>query len=152
MEAEACIKLKKQQPAANSDEDTDDGSLSGDEDQVLTVAEKLKMNSNKRRKVVVTTTQQQQQEQQSTKGYIDVGTIICATSNCCERLFLEAKYIMLPHRRGMSPILFEALLYCLKKNKSFWNASTVARAMKMKEDELQEELAQDDDTFYDHEE
>jgi len=61
--------------------------------------------------------------------YVDVGKLICATSNCCERLFSEAKYIMLPHRRSMSPIVFEALLY-LKKNIKFWNVQTVGQAMK----------------------
>ena len=59
----------------------------------------------------------------------------------------EAKYIMAPHRRAMSPILFEALLY-LKKNVSFWNMQTVAKAMKLKDEELQEQLERDDDRVY----
>jgi len=47
----------------------------------------------------------------------------------------------------MSPILFEALLY-LKKNVSFWNMQTVAKAMKLKDEELQEQLERDDDRVY----
>ena len=61
--------------------------------------------------------------------YYDAGKLVCATSNCCERLFSEAKYIMVPHRRGMSPLLFESLLF-LKKNVKFWSVKTVAVAMK----------------------
>jgi hypothetical protein len=36
---------------------------------------------------------------------------------------------MLPHRRGTSPILFEALLF-LKKNLEYWNVATVSVAMR----------------------
>ena len=61
--------------------------------------------------------------------YINPGNVVCATSNCCERLFSEAKYVMVPQRRAMSPILFEALLF-LKKNAAYWNIATVATAMK----------------------
>ena len=78
-------------------------------------------------------------------NYLDPGKIICATSNCCERLFSEAKYILLPHRTVMSPILFEALLF-LKKNKNLWALDEVARAMKMKPGD--EDLVRDDDMFY----
>ena len=82
--------------------------------------------------------------------YYDVGKLICATSNCCERLFSEAKYIMVPHRRCMSPLVFESLLF-LKKNLQFWNIKTVAMAMQRaeKEDSEDEELfARDSDYFY----
>jgi len=77
--------------------------------------------------------------------YVDVGKLICATSNCCERLFSEAKYIMLPHRRSMSPIVFEALIY-LKKNEKFWNVKTVAVAMKRSlEDDRDNEIYYEED-------
>jgi len=86
--------------------------------------------------------------------YVDVGKLICATSNCCERLFSEAKYIMLPHRRSMSPIVFEALLY-LKKNIKFWNVQTVGQAMKAiatSSDEADnEDEERDDDIYYEEE-
>ena len=135
LEAEACIKLRKR------DVNDSDSSSGEEEDEVtMTVFEKLKMNS-KRRKVSITV------QKEATRGYLDVGKIVCATSNCCERLFSEAKYLMLPHRRGMSPILFEALLY-LKKNLNYWNVSTVAKAMKMKEEDIQEQMDRDDDGFY----
>ena len=142
-EAEACIKLKI------NDNDEDSLDSSDDEDALareLTVAEKLKMNS-KRRKVLVSPGDESRNNFLITKGYMDVGNIVVATSNCCERLFSEAKYIMLPHRRGMSPILFEALLY-LKKNLTFWTVSTVAKAMRMKEEVIQEDIERDDESFY----
>jgi len=47
----------------------------------------------------------------------------------------------------MSPILFEALLY-LKKNMRFWTIATVAKAMRVKEEDLEQEMEMDDDTFY----
>ena len=79
-------------------------------------------------------------------AYYDVSNIICATSSCCERLFSKAKYILLPHRRGMSLLVFEALLF-LKENISFWDVSTVGKAMKMKEDDIRG-LQRDEDDFY----
>ena len=89
------------------------------------------------------------QEKNKDKGpkqrYRDPTKFICATSNCCERLFSEAKYILVPHRSAMSPILFEALLY-LKKNKRFWSLDLVAQAMKTHP--TQEQLKRDDDLFY----
>lgn len=151
LEADACIKLKIPDDEDNSaDDDTSDG-----EDRVglggrareLTVAEKLKMNSKRHKVLVSPSSEGNNNGQMTTKGYIDVRNVIVATSNCCERLFSEAKYIMAPHRRAMSPILFEALLY-LKKNVSFWNMQTVAKAMKLKDEELQEQLERDDDRFY----
>lgn len=98
-EAIACAKLKEPAQARNGEDSDDDSSDDGIQE--MSVADKLKKNSNKRRKICTETN-----KNQLTKGYIDVGNIICATSNCCERLFSEAKYIMLPHRRSMSPILF----------------------------------------------
>jgi hypothetical protein len=82
--------------------------------------------------------------------YVDVSKLICSTSNCCERLFSEAKYIMVPHRRGMSPIVFESLIF-LKKNIAFWTVKTVARAMKRadNDEKNEDELFQrDDDQYY----
>jgi len=68
----------------------------------------------------------------SNTAYIDVFKLISPTSNTCERLFSEAKYILVPHRRGMSPITFESLIY-LKKNLKYWDVNTVAKAMRTKE-------------------
>jgi len=61
--------------------------------------------------------------------HIDVEKLICCTSNACERLFSEAKHIMVPHRRNMSSAVFEALVF-LKKNDRFWNPCTVGVAMR----------------------
>ena len=85
---------------------------------------KLLLQSNKKQK-----TSDNDNEHPHSKTYMDVSQLVCATSNCCERLFSEAKYIMLPHRRGTSPILFEALLF-LKKNLEYWNVATVSVAMR----------------------
>ena len=83
--------------------------------------------------------------------YVHPGNVVCATSNCCERLFSEAKYVMKPQRRAMSPILFEALLF-LKKNAPYWNIATVAAAMKAylagDNDRIAEMEARDQDFFY----
>jgi hypothetical protein len=50
----------------------------------------------------------------------------------------------------MSPILFEAILY-LKKNHRLWNAETVAKALRRKDDEIRN-LELDDDMHYEVEE
>ena len=71
----------------------------------------------------------------------------------CERLFSEAKYIMAPHRRGMSPIVFESLLF-LKKNLRFWDVKTVAAALQRVHNEESSDsdsddlFDRDDDAFY----
>ena len=101
----------------------------------LTIKEKLAFNIKKRKRGTHI-------NRGTRNPYVDVGKLICATSNCCERLFSEAKYIMLPHRRSMSPIVFEALLF-LKKNVRFWNVKTVAAAMKTSDED-----ERDDDVFY----
>jgi len=85
--------------------------------------------------------------------YVDVEKLICCTSNACERLFSEAKYIMVPHRRNMSPVVFEALLF-LKKNDRFWNPYTVGVAMRKTNDSnsFYKQVERDDDLYYDLEE
>jgi hypothetical protein len=69
----------------------------------------------------------------SNKAYIDVFKLISPTSNTCERLFSEAKYILVPQRRGMSPVTFESIIF-LKKNRKYWDVNTVAKAMRMAEE------------------
>ena len=109
---------------------------------VLSLKEKLALNI-KKRKIGADLPGNITAESMSV--YVDVGKLICATSNCCERLFSEAKYIMLPHRRSMSPIVFEALIY-LKKNEKFWNVKTVAVAMKRSlEDDRDDEIYYEED-------
>ena len=46
----------------------------------------------------------------------------------------------------MSLILFEAILY-LKRNRTLWNAETVAKALRRKDDEIRI-LDLDDDMYY----
>jgi len=72
------------------------------------------------------------------QDYVDVGKLVAATSNACERLFSEAKYVMVPHRRGMDPALFEAILF-LKKNLEYWNIRTVAAGIRSSPDEEDDE-------------
>jgi len=81
--------------------------------------------------------------------HIDVEKLICCTSNACERLFSEEKHIMAPHRRNMSPAVFEALLF-LKKNDRFWNPYTVGVAMRKTTDDNAHYsvIDRDDDLYY----
>jgi len=44
------------------------------------------------------------------------------TTNCIERVFSKAKYIMTPHREKMTPMNFEMLVF-LKVNRSLWDLS-----------------------------
>jgi hypothetical protein len=80
--------------------------------------------------------------------YIDVG-IVQSTSCSIERLFSDSKHILTDQRKNMSPILFEAILF-LKRNCSLWNAKTVAKALKRKDDEIRN-LELDDDMYYETE-
>ena len=131
-EAEACVKLRRKDTSSQTDDEDGEGGP-------LSALERLEMNR-KRRKL---------SSNINSVKYIDAGKLICATSNCCERLFSEAKYIMVPNRRGMSPIVFESLLF-LKKNARFWDIKTVAAAMRRseKEDEDDDIFDRDDDAFY----
>lgn len=81
--------------------------------------------------------------------YIDIG-IVQSTSCSIERLFSDSKYILTDQRKSMSPILFEAIIY-LKKNRYLWNAETVAKALKRKDDQIQD-MELDDDMYYEVEE
>jgi hypothetical protein len=137
-EAEACAKLRKEW---NEDQEEE---LSSDDDGPVSVLDKLHANRKKRRKL---SKDNDDDPSFNSKDYRNVSKIVCATSNCCERLFSEAKYVMVPHRRGLSPIVFEALLY-LKKNRRYWNVRTVSKAIRMK-DENVNNLQRDDDSFYD---
>jgi len=137
-EAEACRKLKK--PVQEVEDDDTSGT---DEDDLLSPLERVKLIREQRNKI-----QKTGDVRKANSSYIDVGKLVCATSNCCERLFSEAKYVMVPQRRGMTPEIFEALLF-LKKNLDFWNVSTVATAMKMNpvdEDADDEDDEEDDAT------
>ena len=53
---------------------------------------------------------------------------LASTSNSCERAFSSAKHILVDSRKGMSPMMFEALLY-LKFNADLWDAQMVATAI-----------------------
>ena len=133
-EVEACRKLQRKEVHHHEGEPAD-----GVE---LTTEEKLALNR-KRRKL-------SGNYMKGSHGhkYVNPGLVVCATSNCCERLFSEAKYVMIPQRRAMSPILFEALLF-LKKNAAYWNISTVATAMKSNgEGRVGAMQARDQDFFY----
>jgi hypothetical protein len=143
-EAAACYKLKVSAAADDSaDDDSDDESTAAP-----TLLEKLQENRKyKKQRLDEKGTTKVVSE---SKDFIDPTNLIGATSNCCERLFSEAKYIMVPHRRAMSPVLFEALLY-LKKNMRLWDAYVVSKAMRLKEEEIRG-LARDDEVFYEEEE
>ena len=74
-----------------------------------------------------------------------------ATSNTVERLFSLCKYVLTDQRKCMSPIMFEALIF-LKVNRELWDVSLVAKAMKSKTAEVEEEDDRDLDIYYEEEE
>jgi len=121
----------------------DNDSNTNDEDE-LSPLERVKLISERRNKIQKTCAGD---IRKANSAYIDVSKLVCATSNCCERLFSEAKYVMVPQRRGMTPAIFEALLF-LKKNLDFWGVATVATAMKMRPEE---EVEQDEENSEDEE-
>ncbi|KAE9215276.1 hypothetical protein PF004_g14804 [Phytophthora fragariae] len=57
--------------------------------------------------------------------YVALLGAVPPTSNRCERLFSECKYVLEPHRAAMHPANFERLMF-LKANRDLWNASTLA--------------------------
>lgn len=57
-------------------------------------------------------------------GYKALARCIPPTSNHCERLFSECKYVLSPHRSSLLPANFELLMF-LKSNRDLWNASTL---------------------------
>ena len=127
-------------PADSDDSDSEEEDPQTLEELLIHLAKKRKLEEAKKKK------QQAQAGLPATNSrYRDPSKFICATSNCCERLFSEAKYILVPHRSAMSPILFEALLF-LKKNRRFWNLELVAQAMKIKPTSIQ--MERDDDLVY----
>ncbi|KAG7346145.1 hypothetical protein IV203_005213 [Nitzschia inconspicua] len=115
-EVAAIAKLKRKSITSNAPEATAE----------LDVDQKLAFNT-KRRKVKMNQKLRRDRGPEESP-FLDIKMIVSATSNCCERLFSEAKYVMVPHRRGMSPILFESLLF-LKKNVEYWNVKTVGDAI-----------------------
>jgi hypothetical protein len=46
------------------------------------------------------------------------------TSNHCERLFSQCKYVLTPHRSSLDPANFEMIMF-LKANRELWSASTL---------------------------
>ena len=129
-EAEACKKLLI--PSSSQEEQEEE-----ENEEPVTLQRKLEMRAQKRKEA--------KKKPAATGKYYDPSKFICATSNCCERLFSEAKYILVPQRSALSPVLFEALLF-LKKNKRFWSLDLVAKAMKTEPTAAQ--MRRDDDCFY----
>jgi hypothetical protein len=125
-EAHACRFLKKDSVDSNPMEDSEDS-------RELSTLEKLEQHRKRHKSHHHSCFS----SGTSNKAYIDAFKLISPTSNSCERLFSEAKYILVPHRRGMSPITFEAILY-LKKNKKYWDVNTVAKAMRLEPEEVEE--------------
>ncbi|KAG6617161.1 uncharacterized protein IUM83_04768 [Phytophthora cinnamomi] len=56
--------------------------------------------------------------------YVPLLGAISPTSNRCERLFSECKYVLESHRASMRSATFERLMF-LKPNRELWNASTL---------------------------
>ncbi|KAG7361937.1 hypothetical protein IV203_025603 [Nitzschia inconspicua] len=82
----------------------------------LSTKEILSLNS-KRRKIEIDQKQRGGGEQEQSP-YIDIKVTISATSNCCERLFSEAKYIMVPHRLETQTVISTAVQTLKRQQKS----------------------------------
>lgn len=142
-EAQACAKLRKQTSIDGQieDEATNNGTLS--------TAERLNLNR-KRRRLIAQGLRNPEYE------YVDASQYLCATSNVCERLFSQGKYVLTPQRKHMSPILFEAIMF-LKKNIDYWDIRTVGAAIQASTDaaitpELQARLKRDYELCYEEDE
>ncbi|KAG7363779.1 hypothetical protein IV203_027140 [Nitzschia inconspicua] len=81
----------------------------------LSTKEILSLNS-KRRKIEIDQKQRGGGEQEQSPYIVKV--TISATSNCCERLFSEAKYIMVPHRRETQTVISTAVQTLKRQQKS----------------------------------
>ena len=114
----------------HADEDEDEEQVEGRVDDNITYFEELHL---------------QKKRRSESQEYIDIG-IVQSTSCSIERLFSDSKHILTDQRKNMSPVLFEAILY-LKRNRSLWNAETVAKALKRKDEDVRN-LVLDDDMFY----
>ena len=137
-EAKACSKLLKRDVSQGSGPD-DDSDIEG-----LTTMEKIE-----RQVMAFAKKQKTSHPVKATPAsiYVDVGLLIRPTSNACERLFSEANYILPPHRRCMSPKMFEALLY-LRKNIEYWDVYTVAQVVQSVDadsEDSKEDVSDDED-------
>ena len=64
--------------------------------------------------------------------YVNLKFILASAAEV-ERIWSMAKYILVQQRKGMSPKLFECLLF-LKYNRQFWNKRKVIDAYRMAKD------------------
>ena len=64
----------------------------------------------------------------STAAYTPLLKVIPPTSNHCERLFSQCKYVLSPHRASLMPATFEMIIF-LKANRDMWNAGTLVATM-----------------------
>ncbi len=63
-----------------------------------------------------------------------------------ERLWSLAKHILQTHRKSISPVLMETLLF-LKVNKAYWDISVVCEAMNTESTERVEDVLLDEEQW-----
>jgi hypothetical protein len=56
--------------------------------------------------------------------YAAVATLVPPTSNACERLFSECKWVLTPQRSSLLPANFEMLIF-LRANKAMWDVTSL---------------------------
>ena len=78
-------------------------------------------------------------------NYHDVGFIF-GSAAIVERLWSKANFIQTKHRRRMTPMLFESLLF-LKENSRFWNDATVLKAVQMTSRKTEKKISEDQATL-----
>ena len=74
---------------------------------------------------------QRQQQKPRESDYINLDFIL-GTNDLVERFFSQCKYVISDHRAGLSPYMFECIMF-LKANKHMWDLNDVVAAMQMKD-------------------
>ena len=74
--------------------------------------------------------------EENNAGFIDSSFII-GTTDVVERFFSECKNVLTDKRSGMTPFVFESIMF-LKANAALWNAEDVAQAILMQTDDTKE--------------
>ncbi|RHZ02160.1 hypothetical protein DYB37_010708 [Aphanomyces astaci] len=85
----------------------------------------------------------QRVESKSSSSYVCTSFIV-PTSNDVERLFSLCKRLYSPHRRALSPITLEILVY-LRTNRHLWDQALVASVVHGNEDVNDEDIDEDDE-------
>jgi hypothetical protein len=80
------------------------------------------------------------------KQYINCDFILGSVAEV-ERLWSIAKYVLTDNRKGLTPQLFEAILF-LRLNAHFWDEADVQQAMAMARSARTQEMIQGDEQYF----